>query len=95
MALSCLVGSCLPVTFLEGSLAEWLRFAGAQHALWKEVSYKMHFREVADARTAAFFNTKGGSEPGKSSSADRRLRNVLASCPDHSRIMLESSLHCN
>ena len=25
-----------------GSLAELLRFAGVQHALWKEVSYKMH-----------------------------------------------------
>ena len=25
-----------------GSLAELLRFAGLQHAFWKDVSYKMH-----------------------------------------------------
>ena len=26
-----------------GSLAEMLRFAGVQHAFWKEVSYKLRF----------------------------------------------------
>ena len=37
-----------------GHLAEWLRFAGVQHPLWKDVSYKMRFRETADARNAVF-----------------------------------------
>ena len=37
----------------------------------------MRFREIADARNVGKSN--GGSEPGKSSSAERRLRNVLAS----------------
>ena len=74
-----------------GHLAEWLRFAGVQHPLWKDVSYKMRFRETADARNAAFFDAKGGSEPGKSSSGERRL----GSFSDHAWIMLESSVHCN
>ena len=37
----------------------------------------------------------GGSEPGKSSSAERRFPDGLASCSDHARIILEASLHCN
>ena len=53
----------------------------------------MRVREIAGARNAAFFNTKGGSEPGKASSAERRLPNGLESCSDHGRIMVESSLH--
>ena len=48
----------LPVTFFEEVSQEWLRFASVQHALWKEVSYNMHFREIADARNAVFFNTE-------------------------------------
>ena len=37
-----------------------------------------------DSGRAKFFN-KGASEPGKASSAERRLRNDLASCWDHGR----------
>ena len=55
-----------------GSLAALLRFAGLQHAFWKEALYKMRFGEIADARNVVFFNTKDGSEPGKASSAERR-----------------------
>ena len=47
--------------------------------------YKMRFREIADARNAMFFNTKGGSEPGKSSSVERRVRDGLGPFPDHGR----------
>ena len=53
-----------------------------------QVQYKMRFREIADARHAVFFNRTGGFEAGKSSSAERRLRD------GHGRIMFESSLHC-
>ena len=45
-----------------------------------QVHYKMRFREIADARNAAFFNRTGGFEPGKSSSAERLLRDGLGSC---------------
>ena len=48
----------------------------------------MHVREIAEARNAAFFNTKGGSEPGMASSAERQLRNELASFSDHGRIIV-------
>ena len=45
-----------------------------------QVQYKMRFREIADARNAVFFNRTGGFEPGKSSSAERLLRDGLGSC---------------
>ena len=47
----------------------------------------MRFREIADARNAVFFNRTGGFEPGKSSSAERRLRDGLGSWSDHARIV--------
>ena len=40
------------------------------------------------ARNAVFFNGTGGSEAGKSRSAERRLRDGLGSFSDHSRIIL-------
>ena len=41
----------------------------------------MRVREIADARNAVFFNTKGGSEPGKASSAaSRHARIMVGSC---------------
>ena len=52
-----------------------------------QVQYKMRFREIADARNAIFFNRTGGFEPGKSSSAERRLRDGLGSWSDHVRIV--------
>ena len=77
------VGSCLPATFFGGSLPELLRFAGVQHALWKEVSYKMRFREIADLRNAVFFNTKAA--PNLASQALRNDGCGTSSC--HSRIV--------
>ena len=59
-----------------------------------QAQYKMRFREIADARNDALFNRAAGSEPGKSSSAERRLRDGLGSCSGHGRVTLESSLHC-
>ena len=57
----------------------------------------MRSGEIAKARNAVFFNGTGGSEAGKSRSAERRLRDGLGSCSDHSRIILgscsESSIH--
>ena len=52
-----------------------------------QVQYKMRFREIADARHAVFFNRTGGFEAGKSSSAERRLRDGLGSWSDHVRIV--------
>ena len=52
-----------------------------------QAQYKMRFREIADARNAVFFNRTGGFEPGKSSSAERRLRDGLGSWSDHARIV--------
>ena len=52
--------------------------------LW-QAQYKMRFREIADARNAAFSNRMGGSEAGKSSFADRRVRDGLGSFSDHGR----------
>ena len=52
-----------------------------------QVQYKMRFREIADARNAVFFKRTGGFEPGKSSSAERRLRDGLGSWSDHARIV--------
>ena len=45
----------------------------------------MRFREIADARNAVFFNRKGGFEAGKSSFAERRVRDGLGSCSDRGR----------
>ena len=42
-------------------------------------------RDTADAQNAMFFNRKGGSEAGKSSFAERRVRDGLGSCSDHAR----------
>ena len=53
-----------------------------------QAQYKMRFREIADARNAVFFSRTGGFDPGKSSSAERRLRDGLGSFSDHGRIML-------
>ena len=54
------------------------------------------FGEIADVRNAVFFNRTSGFEPGKSSSAERRLRDGLGSCSDHARtvppLWLEFSL---
>ena len=53
-----------------------------------QAQYKMRCGEIANARNAVFFNGTGGSEAGKSRSAERRLRDGLGSCSDHSRIIL-------
>ena len=53
-----------------------------------QAQYKMRCGEIANARNAVFFNGTGGSEAGKSRSAERRLRLsrvMLGSCSDHSR----------
>ena len=54
-------------------------FVNLQVQISWQVQYKMRFREIADARKAVFFNRTGGFEPGKSSSAERRLRDGLGS----------------
>ena len=48
----------------------------------------MRCGEIANARNAVFFNGTGGSEAGKSRSAERRLRDGLGSFSDPARIML-------
>ena len=48
-----------------------------------QAQYKMRRGEIANARNAVFFNGTGGSEAGKSRSAERRLRDGLGSCSDH------------
>ena len=53
-----------------------------------QAHYKMRCGEIANARNAASFNGTGGSEAGKSRSADRRVRYGLRSFSDHARIML-------
>ena len=53
-----------------------------------QAQYKMRCGEIANARSAVFFNGAGGSEAGKSRSAERRVRDGLGSFSDHSRIML-------
>ena len=58
-----------------------------------QAQYKMRCGEIANARNAVFFNGTGGSEAGKSRSAERRLRDGLGSFSDHSRAWSESSLH--
>ena len=50
-----------------------------------QAQYKMRCGEIANARNAVFFNGTGGSEAGKSRSAERRLRDGLGSFSDHSR----------
>ena len=55
--------------------------------LW-QAQYKIGFREIADARSAMFFNSQGGSEAGQSSFAERCVRDGLGSWLDHGRIML-------
>ena len=45
----------------------------------------MRSREIADARNAAFFNRRGGSEAGKSRFPERCVRDGLGSWSDHSR----------
>ena len=55
-----------------------------------QVQYKMRCGEIAKA---VFFNGTGGSEAGKSRSAERRLRDGLGSCSDHARAWSESSVH--
>ena len=57
------------------------------HHSW-QAEYKMRCGEIANARNAVFFNGTGGSEAGKSRSAERRLRDGLGSCSDHARIIL-------
>ena len=46
--------------------------------------YKMRCGEIGKARNAVFFNGTGGSEAGKSRSAERRLRDNLGSCSESS-----------
>ena len=58
-----------------------------------QAQYKMRCGEIANARNAVFFNGTGGSEAGKSRFAERRVRDGLGSCSDHSRAWSESSLH--
>ena len=53
-----------------------------------QAQYRMRCGEIANARNAVFFNGTGGSEAGKSRSAERRLRDGLGSFSDHARIML-------
>ena len=50
-----------------------------------QAQYKMRCGEIANARNAVFFNGTGGSEAGKSRSAERRVRDGLGSFSDHSR----------
>ena len=45
-----------------------------------QAQYKLRCGEIANARNAVFFNGTGGSEAGKSRSAERRLRDGLGSC---------------
>ena len=64
----------------------------AQHFVKLEVQiswqaqYKIRFREIADARNAAFFNRKGGSDAGETVSGHGRI--IFGS-------WAESSLHCD
>ena len=44
-----------------------------------QAQYKMRCGEIANARNAVSFNGTGGSEAGKSRSAERRLRDGLGS----------------
>ena len=58
-------------------------------ALWEPPCADFVAGAIQNAsRNAVFFNGTGGSEAGKSRSAERRLRDGLGSCSDHSRIIL-------
>ena len=50
-----------------------------------QAQYNMRCGQIANARNAAFFNGTGGSEAGKSRSAERRVRDGLGSFSDHAR----------
>ena len=50
-----------------------------------QAQYKMRCGEIATARNAVFFKGTGGSEAGKSRSAERRVRDGLGSFSDHAR----------
>ena len=63
-------------------------FVNLQVQISWQAQYKMRFGEIADARNAVFFNRTGGFKPGKSSSAERRVRDGLGSFSDHARIMV-------
>ena len=65
-------------------------FVNLQVQISWQAQYKMRFGEIADARNAVFFNRTGGFKPGKSSSAEQRVRDGLGSFSDHARIMLGS-----
>ena len=71
------------------------RFAHLHAQISWQAQYKMRCGEIAKARNAIFFNGTGGSEAGKSRSAERRLRDGLGSCWDHARAWSESSVHWN
>ena len=58
----------------EPPCADFVAGAAIQNALW---------RDSECARNAVFFNGTGGSEAGKSRSAERRLRDGLGSFSDH------------
>ena len=49
-----------------------------------QAQHKMRCGEIANARNAVFFNGNGGSEAGKSRSAERRLRDGLGSWSESS-----------
>ena len=69
-----------------GGLAELLRFAGVQHAVWKEVSYKRCFREEM---------LRFSIQRVAPNLASQALRNDgCGTASRHARIMFESS-HCN
>ena len=54
-----------------GSLAELLRFAGVQHACWKEVAYKMRFSTalaLASSSSSQLFNMHFGRKPRRMAS---------------------------
>ena len=70
-------------------------FVNLQVQISWQAQYKMRFGEIADARNAVFFHRTGGFKPGKSSSAERRVRDGLGSFSDHARAWSESSLHCD
>ena len=64
------------------------RFVNLHAQISRQAQYKMRFREIADARNDVFFNRKGGSETGKSSFVERRVRDGLGSWSAHARIMV-------
>ena len=52
-----------------------------------QAQYKICLREIADAGNAVFLHRKV-AEAGKSSFAERCVRDGLGSCSDHARIIL-------